>query len=228
MPCPCDRVVCGGNRREGEGFRTDDAALDDARRSARKRRDGAVALIRRLPLGDDAAGRGAVRRREVHHLLAPPAETNAVALPRLPGRKVLCALAESNGVVWVGTDGDGLLRLRPRLVSLRHEVPATNGVVRFTDSTGRVWSGTSADGIRVVSRDGTERHFGTQDGFDARQVTSFAETPDGSVWVGSDGAGLWRVAGDKISRHPCHDGKGNDFVPRPSPVCRTAILRPSS
>ena len=52
----------------------------------------------------------------------PPPATNAVALPRLPGRKVLCALAESNGVVWVGTDGDGLLRLAATSAS---RLPAT-------------------------------------------------------------------------------------------------------
>ena len=79
MPRPCDRVVGFGNRREGEGFRADDATLDDARRPARKRRDGAVAFVRRLPLGDDAAGRGAVRRREVHHLLATQSTRSAAA-----------------------------------------------------------------------------------------------------------------------------------------------------
>ena len=141
----------------------------------------------------------------------PPPPEEPPTLPRLPGYNVSCALVESNDVVWVGTEGDGLLRLRPRLVEMCRDTAAgENG--RFVDSSGRAWTVDAAGDLCVESSVGGTRRIGAEEGFMARHVTSFAETPDGTVWVGSNGTGLWRVSGGRARRVSCLGNADGEFV----------------
>ena len=113
-----------------------------------------------------------------------------------PGQSGSCRLVESNGVQWVGTDGEGLLRILQRLVVPKVSQKNASGHVCFRDSSGRVWNGLDSEGVAVACQDGTARCFSASEGLLARDVTSFAETPDGDIWVGSNGSGLWRISGD--------------------------------
>lgn len=142
----------------------------------------------------------------------PWASMETVDLPKLSGYEIRCALAESNGVVWVGTDGDGLLRLRPRLVTSRPAPESGGEGVRFTDSRGHVWTGSDAEGVVETSPDGRQKRYGPAEGLAARHVTSFTETADGDIWIGSDGMGLWRIA-DGHADHPDVAGLAkNEFI----------------
>lgn len=141
----------------------------------------------------------------------PPPPAEMPTLPKLRGYKVSCALAESNGVVWVGTKGDGLLRLRPRLVEMYRDTAAKEDV-RFVDSTGRAWTVDDADALCVESPDGAKRRVGAEEGFMARHATSFAETPDGTIWVGSNGTGLWRISGGKAQHVSSSRNANGEFV----------------
>jgi len=132
--------------------------------------------------------------------------------PEFPGYQVLCSLAESNGVTWVGTDGDGLLRVRPRLITSYLVQDGERNGNAFVDSRGRIWSATDESGVAVKSPDGGQRHFGVGEGFTARHVTSFAETPDGEIWVGSDGMGLWRISGDTVKHERYSRDVGGEFI----------------
>lgn len=129
-----------------------------------------------------------------------------------PGRGGRCRLVESNGVVWVGTNGEGLLRIRQRLVVPKTPQKNASGNVCFRDSSGRVWSGLEQDGVAVSYQDGTVRSFSAAEGLLAKDITSFAETPDGDIWVGSNGSGLWRISRDEAVRFHYSDEPACDFV----------------
>ena len=141
----------------------------------------------------------------------PPPPAEMPTLPRLRGYKVSCALAESNGVVWVGTKGDGLLRLRPRLVAMYRDTAAREDV-QFVDSSGGAWTVDDADGLCRVSSGGEKRRIGAEEGFRARHVTSFAEAPDGTIWVGSNGTGLWRILDGQARHVSCSRNANGEFV----------------
>ena len=111
------------------------------------------------------------------------------------GQREVCWLDEAGGIVWIGTDGDGLLRMRQRSVVPEIQKPDENGNVVFKDSSGRIWRSVEQEGVSLLSPDGTSRIFGAGEGFLAKDITSFAETPDGDIWAGSDGMGLWRISG---------------------------------
>ena len=128
------------------------------------------------------------------------------------GQREVCWLDEAGGIVWIGTDGDGLLRMRQR--SVVPEIPELDekGNIVFKDSSGRIWRGIEQEGVSSLMPDGTSRIFGVGEGFLAKDITSFAETPDGDIWAGSDGMGLWRISGDEVTRLHFSDDEACDHV----------------
>lgn len=128
------------------------------------------------------------------------------------GQREVCWLDEAGGIVWIGTDGDGLLRMRQR--SVVPEIPELDekGNIVFKDSSGRIWRGIEQEGVSSLMPDGTSRIFGVGEGFLAKDITSFAETPDGDIWAGSDGMGLWRISGDEVTRLHFSDDEACNHV----------------
>ena len=137
--------------------------------------------------------------------------------PPVPDRM----LVDADGVTWRGTDG-GLLRIRPRLVlpavseirgGLGKTTPLPPGATaRLLDSAGRVWTGTETNGLSVRLADGAVRRFAAEEGFPARHVSAIAEDNEGDIWVGTDGMGLWRISGTRVSYYRRRGPRGGEFV----------------
>ena len=107
------------------------------------------------------------------------------------------ALAESgDGSLWIGTDGGGVVRLRngafgERIDAAHSGLP--NDRVRALAETpdGTLWVSTAVGLARV--RGGKAANVNDLAG---RQLRPLLQLADGSLLVGSDGAGLWRVTAD--------------------------------
>ncbi len=106
----------------------------------------------------------------------------------------------------VANDGETVLLstlegklLRPMSGSLRavsYPSLADTIAVRttFRDREGTLWIGTAGQGLFGYSHDGRIQHYAQAD-----LVRAFAETPDGRLWIGTDG-NLWTVRNGQITR----------------------------
>src|SRR5207247_1018458 len=106
------------------------------------------------------------------------------------------AIAEDReGNLWIGTRGGGLNRLHPSRAAL-HEIKEglrVGSVVSMCEDTeGKLWLATR-DGGLVRAVDFSNRSFETlPDWLGTRLITVLCRDPAGGIWVGCDGAGLWR------------------------------------
>ncbi len=116
----------------------------------------------------------------------------------LPRDKVNLALEDSRGVIWVGTDGSGLVGLsRPNLGSL------TLDLQRFGTTLGAIMSIlelgpdhlllAGSQGLYEVREDRVVGHWGRREGLPATSSWSLATDQAGGAFVGTDvGLGRWR------------------------------------
>jgi diguanylate cyclase (GGDEF)-like protein len=138
-------------------------------------------------VGTDGGGLCEIRPASVQCL------TKADGLPH----DTVYALAESrDGSLWIGTDGGGVVRLRNGAFVDRFDAQGaglpTDRVRGLVErSNGSLWVSTTA-GLALV-RGGKAT---TVKELDDRQLRPLLALPDGSLLVGTDGAGLWRVTGD--------------------------------
>ena len=112
----------------------------------------------------------------------------------LSNKEVLSLGAGPDGAVWVGYRfGGGIDRVHPQAggVAIQKGVQrsGSDGLVYFLafDAKGRLWAGTERgvdlwDGVRWS-------HYDTNDGMagDDCNLNSFAEEPDGTIWIGTSG-----------------------------------------
>jgi diguanylate cyclase (GGDEF)-like protein len=126
------------------------------------------------------------------------------------------ALAEGgDGSLWIGTDGGGVVRMREGKISERIDAAHSNlpndhvrSLVEMPDGT--LWVSTTGGLARV--RGGKAENVAALAG---RQLRPLLVLGDGSLLVGTDGAGLWRVRQDGAGAMPIASagkGLGSDRV----------------
>jgi len=120
-----------------------------------------------------------------------------------------------DGVLAAGTSGSGLLLIPPSGEMLHFG--RTNGLshdwVRCLceDREGNLWAGTGT-GLNML-RQGNALAVSPPDAWQGRAVLSVTTARDGSLWVGTEGAGLYRMRGGEWSRFSYdNSGLNNPFV----------------
>ena len=98
------------------------------------------------------------------------------------------------GAVWVGTDG-GIVRWRSdglEVPDADHPLRAVAAASLRAEGDGRLWIGLVEGGIRLW--DGDSLHtFGPAEGLTEQVIWDLDLAPDGSLWAGSNGDGVYRI-----------------------------------
>ncbi|MBC8768602.1 response regulator [Arenibacter sp. BSSL-BM3] len=109
-----------------------------------------------------------------------------------------------NGVIWLGTDGNGLYRLDPETGDLgiyKHNdlngfSLSTNTVIGINeDLKNNLWVLTNYGDINILRNRNSQinYHSGSVQGRPARVLSSF-KAKDGTLWIGTDGDGITKVS----------------------------------
>ena len=128
--------------------------------------------------------------------------------------------------LWVGTQ-DGGVRLgeRGRFRAIRAADGLSNDTVRvvYQDGGGRIWIGTNAAGLnlwmdgRLTSyavKRGPLTPYSRADALSNDNVLTLSEDASGTLWIGTDGGGLWRMRNGRIDAVATRDILGIDGVRR--------------
>ena len=117
----------------------------------------------------------------------------------LPRDRILVAIRDRRGVLWVGSDGDGLAaQVLPGLASLNgssslagKDLAAVTAIREL--EPGRFLLATSTGLYQVDEGRGITAHWTRAEGLPADQMWSLLPDGKGGVWVGTDrGLALWR------------------------------------
>lgn len=165
-----------------------------------------VRALLALPNGDLLVGlrNGLLRRHR--------GEWGSVPLP-FP-TSISSLAAGPDGTLWAGTYGDGLLELPAQGSPVVHNVSSglLQGTVRsvLVDRLGRTWAATKF-GVNVLDH-GRVRAFTLYQGMPNDNTWSLFQDADGGLWIGTDGAGLLRFAGDAYVTFTVTEGLCSDLV----------------
>lgn len=111
----------------------------------------------------------------------------------LPEYEVRCLLTDRHGVLWVGTTGNGLARVRNGLfdsLTTADGLTADTILALAEDTEGNLWIGTP-EGLNQLT-DIKFPTYATRDGFPLQSALSVSASPRGGVWLGTDsGAVYW-------------------------------------
>lgn len=117
--------------------------------------------------------------------------------------RVRTALVDFGGNVWIGTNANGLLRVKRKVFttySSEHGLSHDVVTALFQSSDGTHWVGTNCGGVNALDLERRSvrvlnpRSPGDPEGDPC--IFALAETPSGAVWQGTWGGGVSLLAGD--------------------------------
>ncbi len=139
----------------------------------------------------------------------------ATFIPLGEGSESISALAlGKDGTLWFGTFGQGLFGLGTD-GSLR-EYDQTNGLLEFgvrallVDARGRLWIG-SKFGVNVLDEKRL-RSYTVHQGLPNDNIWCLFQDRDNGIWIGTDGGGVLRYAGERFVTLTVAEGLCSDLV----------------
>lgn len=120
--------------------------------------------------------------------------------------QTLSVFPDSEGSIWIGTNSNGLMRLRKSKFTVygMPEGLAKDDIWCTLEARdGSIWVGLGAGGGLAKLKDGRIEAWSTKDGLPDTEVLSLFEDDDGSIWVGT-GNGICQM---KNGRFHCYSSK---------------------
>ncbi|HEX4168303.1 MAG TPA: two-component regulator propeller domain-containing protein, partial [Bryobacteraceae bacterium] len=121
---------------------------------------------------------------------------------------------DRDGDLWVGTNGDGLFRVKDRAVRMFTTADGllSNVVMTVLEShEGRLWTGLNCGGLSWL--DGERfRTYTEKDGLSNSCVWALAEDANNDLWVGTWGGGLFRFRDGRFTQYSIPQGLRSDVV----------------
>jgi signal transduction histidine kinase/ligand-binding sensor domain-containing protein/CheY-like chemotaxis protein len=130
---------------------------------------------------------------------------------RLSTDSILCLYDDGRGSVWIGTDGAGLIRYRNgvfRRYLKEDGLPGNSAFSIASDRNGTVWIGTQGGLVRFSA----EKFETFTAGLGRLQIRSVYVDSHSSVWIGTYGSGLFRIAPDGLKHFTTKDGLSSEMV----------------
>jgi signal transduction histidine kinase/ligand-binding sensor domain-containing protein/CheY-like chemotaxis protein/HPt (histidine-containing phosphotransfer) domain-containing protein len=122
-------------------------------------------------------------------------------------------LEDDEGSIWIGSHGSGLLRLRDGKFASAGEPEGLRGNLTWTvaaRSSGGLWVG--SDGGLSIYQDGRFKHVAGPRGHDRVAVRAVLEDRRKTLWVGTEGAGAYRLDQHGMTLFNRHNGLSGDTV----------------
>jgi ligand-binding sensor domain-containing protein/signal transduction histidine kinase len=107
---------------------------------------------------------------------------------------ITAIVSDANGVLWVGTEGDGLYRLEGEAHRRCEKLAGLpSGWIRtlFLDAQGTLWIGTAGGGLSRLE-DGRMDSFTMREGLPDNTISQVLEDDSGNLWLG-DNRGIARI-----------------------------------
>ncbi|MFT5279868.1 MAG: ligand-binding sensor domain-containing protein/class 3 adenylate cyclase, partial [Bacteroidia bacterium] len=121
----------------------------------------------------------------------------------LPRSGVYCLMEDSDGFIWIGTEGGGVAVFDGREFQLYNTSTGLgNNTVRvlYQDKNDNIWMGTNGSGL--IRFDGTEfKTIDENSGLSNNYVRSIVQDSEGHIWAGTYGGGLNKLSVEEDSIH---------------------------
>lgn len=135
-------------------------------------------------------------------------------------RRVISAIEDHQGDIWISSFGDGLLRIDPQggnaalkgtQYARSQGLPSHDAELLMEDRKGNIWMGTFEGGL--LKFDGQFfTHFTTEDGLGNNSVISLLEDRNGTLWFGTYGGGVTRFDGEQFAVFTEAEGLSHNIV----------------
>ncbi|TVP54847.1 MAG: hybrid sensor histidine kinase/response regulator, partial [Gemmatimonadales bacterium] len=122
--------------------------------------------------------------------------------------------ADPDGTVWIGLEGQGILRYRDgefTALEANRDLASVRINTLFRDADGVLWVGTEGGGIAWLDSDDRFHGIDTSDGLSDNTVHSITQDRTGAIWVGTV-AGLDRLQDGQIQRWGVEEGLPDDHI----------------
>lgn len=141
---------------------------------------------------------------------------------RLKYDMFISLFCDSSGVIWAGTDGDGLYKIdtnTEKTTVFKHDATnrfsiSNNTITNISeDSYGNIWIKEKKGRINILPKNNSKISYynGLKENTTTKVLSILESSVDGSIWLGTDGQGLNRVFPNKTEIHYDNSKQGRYF-----------------